>query len=46
MTQKVLCIGTLVVDIINEAIDRMLHAGEAVNATVEVQLGGNAYNVA
>jgi sugar/nucleoside kinase (ribokinase family) len=46
VTQKVLCIGTLIVDIINEAIDRMLHAGEAVNTTVEVQLGGNAYNVA
>lgn len=44
MTQKVLCIGTLIVDIINDAIPRMLNAGEGITTAVEVQLGGNAYN--
>ena len=46
MTHKVLCLGTLIVDIINEAIDRMLSPGEGVDTTIGVHLGGNAYNVA
>lgn len=46
MTQKVLCVGTLIVDIIDDAIDRMLNPGEGVSTTIGVHLGGNAYNVA
>ena len=44
MTHSVLCIGTLIVDIVNEAIPRMLHAGEGIDTVVDIQLGGNAYN--
>jgi sugar/nucleoside kinase (ribokinase family) len=46
MAKKVLCIGTLIVDIINDAIDRILSPGEGVSTIIGVHLGGNAYNVA
>jgi sugar/nucleoside kinase (ribokinase family) len=46
MMEKVLCIGTLIIDIINDAIDRPFNPGEGVSTTIGVHLGGNAYNVA
>lgn len=46
MGKKVLCVGALIVDIINDAIDRILSPGEGVSTIIGVHLGGNAYNVA
>lgn len=45
MTQEVLCIGTLIVDIINDGIDRVLSPGQGVSTVIGVHLGGNAYSV-
>ncbi|MGC1375848.1 MAG: carbohydrate kinase family protein [Anaerolineales bacterium] len=44
--QRILCVGTLIVDIINDAIDRVLNPGEGVSTGIDAQPGGNAYNVA
>jgi len=44
--EKVLCVGSLIIDIINDAIDRPLDAGEGVETAIGVHLGGNAFNVA
>ena len=42
----VLCIGTLVIDIINDPIDRILDPGEGVPTRIGIHPGGCSYNVA
>lgn len=46
MTNKLLCVGTLIIDVINDAIERLLAPGEAVDTRIAVEPGGNAFNVA
>lgn len=42
--KKVLCVGTLIADIINEKIDYLPSEGECVTAEVSLTLGGNAFS--
>ncbi|HEX2955449.1 MAG TPA: carbohydrate kinase family protein [Chitinispirillaceae bacterium] len=42
--KKVLCVGTLIADIINEKIDCLPGEGECVTAEVSLNLGGNAFS--
>jgi fructokinase len=42
--KKVLCVGTLIADIINEKIDCLPSEGECVFAEVSLSLGGNAFS--
>lgn len=46
MALKVMCVGTLIIDIINAALERLLQPNEGVCTTIELELGGNAFNVA
>lgn len=41
---KVLCVGTLIIDIINKKIERIPNEGETVTTEVSLNLGGNAYS--
>jgi fructokinase len=43
---RALTIGTLVADIINDAIDRILEPGEGILTHIEIHPGGCAFNVA
>jgi sugar/nucleoside kinase (ribokinase family) len=43
--QKILCTGTLIVDIINDPVDKALGPNEGVNTSIGVYAGGNAFNV-
>lgn len=41
---KILCVGTLIIDIINDKIDKLPNEGECVTTGVSINLGGNAYS--
>ncbi|MBN2394467.1 MAG: carbohydrate kinase family protein [Anaerolineae bacterium] len=41
---KVLCVGTLIIDIINAKVAKLPQEGECVTTEVTLNLGGNAYN--
>ncbi|MDP4183043.1 MAG: carbohydrate kinase family protein [Bacillota bacterium] len=43
--KKILCIGSLIVDIINSKIERLPREGESTNASVLISLGGNAFSM-
>ena len=45
MGKKLLCVGVLVVDIINDAIKCMLEPGDGVDTRVAIEPGGNVFNV-
>lgn len=41
---KILCVGTLIADIINEKVTRLPNAGECITSEVSLNLGGNAFS--
>jgi fructokinase len=45
MKQKILCTGTLIVDMINDPVDKALGPNEGVSTSIGVYAGGNAFNV-
>jgi len=45
MEQKILCTGTLIVDIINDPVAEALGPNEGINTSIGVYAGGNAFNV-
>ncbi len=45
-SSKILCIGPLVVDIINEPLNREVVPGEGVRTNIGIYPGGNSFNVA
>jgi fructokinase len=42
--KKILCVGTLIADIIHEKVDRLPNEGECISTRVSLNLGGNAYS--
>jgi ribokinase len=45
VNQKILCTGTMIVDIMNEPVEKALGPNEGVRTAIGVYPGGNAYNV-
>ncbi|MBN1799633.1 MAG: carbohydrate kinase family protein [Spirochaetales bacterium] len=45
MKQHILCTGTLIVDIINDPVEKALGPNEGVSTSIGVYAGGNAFNV-
>jgi sugar/nucleoside kinase (ribokinase family) len=43
--KRILCVGSMIVDVINSKIERLPKEGESINASVSISPGGSAYSV-
>jgi len=43
--KRIMCVGTLIVDIINSKVERLPNEGESIAASVSVNPGGNTYSM-